>query len=63
MGYGEVKNYLYEKLSGFLKPIQERYASITDDEIRQIMKEGTLKAREQATAKITLIKDRVGFTL
>lgn len=63
MGYKEIKDMLHAKLMEFLTPIQEKYNTLTDDDIRHILKEWTHKAREQASVKIALIKDRVGFTL
>jgi tryptophanyl-tRNA synthetase len=63
MGYKEVKDMLFEKVMWFLTPIQEKYNTITDDEIRHIVKEWTAKAREQASVKVALMKERVGFSL
>jgi len=39
MGYKEVKDMLYEKLLAFLKPIQDKYMTLTEDEIRHILKD------------------------
>lgn len=63
LGYKEIKDMLHAKLMDFLTPIQNKYNTLTDDDIRHILKEWTHKAREQASVKIALIKDRVGFTL
>ncbi len=63
MWYKEVKDILFEKIISFLTPIQTKYATLTDDDIRTIMHKWTQKAREIASVKIALIKDRVGFTL
>jgi hypothetical protein len=46
-----------------LTPIQAKYQTLTDDDIRAILQKWTQKAREIATLKIERIKDKVGFTL
>ncbi len=63
MGYKEVKDYLYEKIVEFVKPIQERYNKITDEEIIAIINESTPKAQAIAQAKIEEVYKKVGFIL
>lgn len=63
MWYKEVKDMLYEKLQTFLKSIQDKYNTLSDDDIRHMLKEWTQKAREHASVKISQIKEKVGFTL
>lgn len=59
LGYKEVKDMLFAKLSAFLKPIQERYATIRDEDVLLALEKGTAQARIQATAKIAAIKEKV----
>lgn len=63
MGYKEVKDFLYEKILEFVKPIQERYNKITDDEIIAIINESTPKAQAIAQQKIEEVYKKVGFIL
>lgn len=63
MGYKEVKDYLYEKVMTFIKPIQDRYNQITDDEIIAIINESTPKANAIAEKKIEEVYKKVGFIL
>jgi tryptophanyl-tRNA synthetase len=37
MGYKEVKDMLSEKIITFLQPIQAKYQTLTDDDIRAIL--------------------------
>ncbi len=63
LSYKEAKDYLYEKIMAFLKPIQERYAQISDQEIIDLMKKNALYVNELANKKIAEIYKKVGFTL
>lgn len=63
LGYKEVKDILFEKIWAFLQPIQSKFASISDDEVRSILAEGTKKARDISEKKIILIKQKLGFTI
>lgn len=63
LGYKEVKDMLFAKLTEFLKPIQDRYHAISDDEVLAALALGTEKANTQATAKIIDLKKKVGFVL
>lgn len=63
MGYKEVKDFLYEKLVAFVKPIQERYAELSDADIQKILKESTPKAMAIAEKKIADVYEKVGFIL
>ena len=63
MGYKEVKDYLYEKVLAFVKPIQERFNQITDEEIIGIINASTPKANAIAQKKIEDVYKKVGFSL
>jgi tryptophanyl-tRNA synthetase len=64
-GYGIFKNDLAEAIVAAIRPIQERFAELeaNPDYARQVLNEGAEKARERASAKMELVRDRVGFTL
>lgn len=63
LSYKEAKDYLYEKIMAFLKPIQERYAKISDQEIIDLMKKNAVRVNELAKKKIAEVYKKVGFTL
>ncbi len=63
MGYKEVKDMLYEKLTSFLKPIQTAYATFDDDAVIRVINAGTDKVRQMSEYKIADIKKKVGFFL
>lgn len=63
LGYKEVKDMLFEKLTAFLGPIQERFMHISDDEVRAALTVWTEKARIISEQKIKEVKEKVGFIL
>ena len=62
-GYGSFKEELFEKIMRFLRPIQERYNQITDEDIIKIIKESTPKAQAIAEKKLDEVYKKVGFIL
>ncbi len=48
LGCVDCKKILIGNLENFLIPIQERRAALTPDHIKEVLKEGTAKAREEA---------------
>ncbi len=56
IGCVSCKNDLTEKLIEFLKPIQEKRASYSDEDIINILKDGTKKASEVAKNKMELVR-------
>ncbi|HCB51989.1 TPA: hypothetical protein DEP21_05525 [Patescibacteria group bacterium] len=63
LSYKEAKDYLYEKLLAFLKPIQEKYASIKDQEIVDLLKKNSEKVNAISEKKIAEVYKKVGFSL
>ncbi|AHB41562.1 Tryptophan-tRNA ligase [candidate division SR1 bacterium RAAC1_SR1_1] len=63
LSYKEAKDYLYEKIMAFLKPIQDRYAQISDQEIIDLMKKNAVYVNELANKKLAEVYKKVGFTL
>ena len=59
LSYKYAKEYLYEKLSTFLLPLQERFAEISDDEVRKLLQEHSEKVNAIATRKIEEIYQKI----
>jgi hypothetical protein len=63
LSYKEVKDYLYEKIIAFLKPIQEKYAQISDQEITDLLAKNAKIVNEIASKKVEEVYKRIGFKL
>jgi tryptophanyl-tRNA synthetase len=62
-GYGDFKNDLAEVVVDFLTPFQERFAQISDDEVKEILENGAQRARKQAQQKMQEVRDKIGFVV
>ncbi|MFP6312966.1 tryptophan--tRNA ligase [Helicobacter pylori] len=60
-GYGDFKKELAEVVIQALKPIQERYKEISDDEVKAILNGGVEKARPLARATYQKAKELMGL--
>lgn len=60
-GYGDFKTDLAEVVIAFLLPFQERLASISDEAVQAVLEAGAKRARALASAKMRLVRERVGF--
>ncbi|MGN8392438.1 tryptophan--tRNA ligase [Helicobacter pylori] len=60
-GYGDFKKELTEVVIQSLKPIQERYKEISDDEVKAVLNCGTEKARPLAQATYQKAKELMGL--
>ncbi len=60
-GYGDFKKELAEVMIQVLKPIQERYQEISDDEVKAVLNCGTEKARPLARATYQKAKELMGL--
>ncbi|GAA8096511.1 tryptophan--tRNA ligase [Helicobacter pylori] len=60
-GYGDFKKELAEVVIQALKPIQERYKEISDDEVKAVLNGGTKKARPLAQATYQKAKELMGL--
>ncbi|MGN8530698.1 tryptophan--tRNA ligase [Helicobacter pylori] len=60
-GYGDFKKELAEVMIQALKPIQERYKEISDDEVKAILNHGVKKARPLARATYQKAKELMGL--
>lgn len=61
MSYKFVKDYLYEKLTDFLSPIQEKYHSIPDEYVTHLLSKNAEVANDVANAKIQQVYKAIGF--
>jgi tryptophanyl-tRNA synthetase len=61
-GYGQFKSELAETVVEFLKPFQERYNSITEDELGNLLQRGSEHARSVAIKTIDNVKPRMGLS-
>lgn len=60
-GYGDFKKDLAEELVNYLKPIQDKFNSITDEEVLEIFAESKTALLPQTTKKITEVKKAMGL--
>ncbi|WP_165547648.1 tryptophan--tRNA ligase [Helicobacter pylori] len=60
-GYGDFKKELAEVMIQALKPIQERYKEISDDEVKAVLNGGVEKARPLARATYQKAKELMGL--
>ncbi len=63
LSYKYAKEVLFEKLMKFLKPIQAKYAEITDQEIIDLLAKNAKIANEIAEKKIKDVYEKDGFLL
>ena len=63
MGWGHAKNELFEVMNQFLSPLRDKYNGLMQDKayIDKVLLEGSIKARELATKKITTLRGIVGI--
>ena len=61
-GYGQFKSELAETVVEFLKPFQERYNSITEDELGHLLQSGSEHARSVAITTVANVKPRMGLS-
>lgn len=61
--YKELKEMLIEDIDAYIAPMREKRASISDDEVRRVLKEGGEKARALASAKMTDVRQKIGVTI
>lgn len=61
--YKDLKEALIEDIENTLAPMREKRASITDEDVARILKEGGEKARAVASAKMQKVRQAVGVAL
>ena len=60
-GYAQLKSELADATIEFLRPLQERVGSITDEELNRIFDEGRSRARRIARETLENVKARMGL--
>jgi tryptophanyl-tRNA synthetase len=60
-GYGALKAELAEATVEFLKPFQERFNQISDEQLDAILERGADRARDVAAATMVEVKERMGL--
>ena len=61
--YKALKEALIEDIDALAAPMREKRASITDDDVKKILKVGGEKARAVASAKMTDVRQKIGVAL
>jgi tryptophanyl-tRNA synthetase len=63
IGWGEAKQWLYERIEADVAPMRERYERFMADPaaIETVLQRGALKARAIATPKIAALRDALGL--
>ncbi len=61
--YKNLKELLIEDIDAFIAPMREKRALITDDVVREVLANGSEKAREIASAKMKEVRQKIGISL
>lgn len=61
--YKVLKDALVEDLEELIAPMREKRNAITDDDVKKVLNEGSVRARERAASKMQVVRDRVGVSL
>lgn len=61
--YKILKEALLEDIESLIAPMREKRESITDEEVKTVLKEGAEKARARASSKMVEVRKLIGVTL
>lgn len=61
--FKELKDMLVEDIEHVVAPMREKRDSITDDDVRRVLKEGSDKARAYASKKMNDVRAKIGVSL
>jgi len=61
--YKALKEALIEDIDSYIGPMRAKRESITDDDVKKILREGAKKARVIASAKMTDVRQKIGVAL
>lgn len=61
--YKTIKEVLLEDAWAFIEPIRERRKSITDEEVKRVLKEGGEKAKAIASKKMEEVREKIGVAI
>ncbi len=60
-GYGHLKSELADVTIEFMRPFQERFHAISDEELNRILAQGRERARAIASVTMREVKARMGI--
>lgn len=63
LSYKEAKEYCFEKIRAFLQPIQEKYASISEDDVKAVLKKWAERANVISAQKMEDVFQKVGMKI
>jgi len=61
--YKALKESLITDIESLVAPMREKRDAITDDEVRRVLKEGSDKAREYASKKMSDVRQKIGVAI
>ena len=61
--YKNLKEALIEDIDAFVSPMREKRAEITESDVRQVLKDGSDRARGRAQAKMRDVRNKIGVTI
>ena len=61
--YKALKEALIADIEAVISPMRAKRESISDDDVRQILGEGSARAREQASKKMTNVRKKIGVAI
>ena len=61
--YKVLKDALVEDIDAFVAPMRDKRATITDEDVRSILKDGSDRARGKAQAKMRDVRTKIGVTI
>ncbi len=60
--YKDLKEALIEDIESVIAPMRERRVSISDDDVRKVLEEGSAKAKEIAGEKMRVVRQKIGIS-
>jgi len=61
--YKALKEALIEDIDAFIAPMRERRASVLDSDVIEILSDGAERARAHASAKMAVVRSKIGVSL
>lgn len=61
--FKELKDMLTDDIEALVAPMRSKRDSISDDDVRRVLKEGSDKAREYASKKMTDVRTKIGLSI
>lgn len=61
--YKTLKEALATDINAYFAPMREKYAALTEDDVKRVLAEGAAKAKAIAAAKMTGVRAKIGVTL